>query len=63
MPGRRRISGRPGVNIVVVRKDILGKVGRPLPTMMDYREHIAAGSMLNTPPVFAIYVCMLTCAG
>jgi phosphoserine aminotransferase len=38
----------------------LGKVKRSLPTMMDYREHIAAGSLLNTPPVFPIYVCMLT---
>ena len=46
--------------MVVVRRDMLGKVKRQIPTMMDYREHIAAGSMLNTPPVFAIYVCMLT---
>jgi phosphoserine aminotransferase len=28
--------------------------------MMDYRSHIEASSLLNTPPVFAIYVCMLT---
>ncbi|HEY0355668.1 MAG TPA: aminotransferase class V-fold PLP-dependent enzyme, partial [Flavisolibacter sp.] len=35
-------------------------VSRPLPTMMDYRNHIEAGSLLNTPPVFAIYVCLLT---
>ena len=46
--------------MVVVRKDILGKVNRKLPGMMDYRKHIEAGSMLNTPPVFAIYVCLLT---
>lgn len=39
---------------------MLGKVSRVLPSMLDYRQHIAAGSMLNTPPVFAIYVCMLT---
>jgi phosphoserine aminotransferase len=49
-----------GVNMVVIRKDILGKVSRKLPGMMDYRQHIEAGSMLNTPPVFAIYVCLLT---
>jgi phosphoserine aminotransferase len=52
--------GAAGVNLVVIRKDILGKVNRKLPGMMDYRQHIEAGSMLNTPPVFAIYVCMLT---
>jgi phosphoserine aminotransferase len=39
---------------------MLGKVTRKLPTMMDYRIHIENGSMLNTPPVFAVYVCMLT---
>jgi phosphoserine aminotransferase len=58
--GAQKNIGAAGVNMVVIRKDILGKVTRPLPTMMDYREHIAAGSLLNTPPVFAIYVCMLT---
>ena len=58
--GAQKNIGAAGVNLVVVRKDILGKVNRPLPTMLDYREHIAAGSLLNTPPVFAIYVCMLT---
>jgi phosphoserine aminotransferase len=58
--GAQKNIGAAGVNMVIVRKDILGKAGRSMPTMMDYREHIEAGSMLNTPPVFAIYVCMLT---
>jgi len=58
--GAQKNIGAAGVNMVIVRKDILGRVSRPLPSMMDYREHIAAGSLLNTPPVFAIYVCMLT---
>jgi phosphoserine aminotransferase len=58
--GAQKNIGAAGVNLVVVRKDMLGRVSRALPTMMDYREHIAAGSLLNTPPVFAIYVCMLT---
>lgn len=52
--------GIAGVNLLVIDKNILGKVTRPLPTMMDYRQHIANGSMLNTPPVFAIYLSMLT---
>lgn len=58
--GAQKNIGATGTNMVVVRRDILGKVKRPLPTMMDYRQHIEAGSILNTPPVFAIYVCMLT---
>lgn len=58
--GAQKNIGAAGVNIVVVNKNILGKVSRQLPTMMDYRNHIEANSLLNTPPVFAIYVCMLT---
>jgi phosphoserine aminotransferase len=58
--GAQKNIGAAGVNVLVVKKDILGKVNRKLPSMMDYRQHIEAGSLLNTPPVFAIYVCMLT---
>ena len=58
--GAQKNMGSTGVNIVVVNKNILGKVSRALPTMLDYRNHIEAGSLLNTPPVFAIYVCLLT---
>ena len=58
--GAQKNIGATGVNMVVIKKDILGKVSRKLPSMMDYRQHIEAGSVLNTPPVFAIYVCMLT---
>ena len=58
--GAQKNIGAAGVNVVIVNKNCLGKVTRKLPTMMDYRNHIEAGSMLNTPPVFAVYVCMLT---
>ena len=58
--GAQKNMGAAGVNIIVVNKNILGKVDRKLPTIMDYRNHIENGSMLNTPPVFAVYVCMLT---
>ena len=58
--GAQKNIGAAGVNVVVVNKNCLGKVDRPIPTMMDYRNHIEAGSMLNTPPVFAVYICMLT---
>lgn len=58
--GAQKNLGAAGVNLVVVNKNMLGKTSRQIPTMMDYRNHIANGSMLNTPPVFAVYVCMLT---
>ncbi len=58
--GAQKNMGPAGVNLVVVNKNILGKIKRKIPTIMDYRNHIKDGSMLNTPPVFAVYVCMLT---
>ena len=58
--GAQKNIGAAGVNLVVVRKSALGNVSRTIPTMLDYRQHIEAGSMLNTPPVFAVYVCLLT---
>lgn len=58
--GAQKNMGPAGVNLVVVNKNILGKVKRSIPTIMDYRNHINEGSMLNTPPVFAVYVCLLT---
>lgn len=58
--GAQKNIGAAGVNLVAVNKNILGKVNRAIPTMMDYRNHVENGSLLNTPPVFAIYVCMLT---
>ena len=58
--GAQKNMGAAGVNLVVVNKNILGKVNRSIPTILDYRNHIKEGSMLNTPPVFAIYVVMLT---
>jgi phosphoserine aminotransferase len=58
--GAQKNMGAAGVNMVVVRKNILGKITRPIPTIMNYQKHIDAGSLMNTPPVFAIYVSMLT---
>lgn len=58
--GAQKNMGPAGVNLVLVNKNILGKVKRAIPTILDYRNHIKEGSMLNTPPVFAVYVCMLT---
>jgi phosphoserine aminotransferase len=58
--GAQKNIGAAGVNLVVIDKNFKGVINRKLPAMMDYRQHIVNGSMLNTPPVFAVYVCMLT---
>lgn len=58
--GAQKNLGPAGTTLVVVREDILGKVSRKIPSMMDYKMHISKGSMFNTPPVFAVYTAMLT---
>lgn len=58
--GAQKNMGAAGVNLVVVNKNCLGKVERSIPTILDYRNHIKENSMINTPPVFAVYVLMLT---
>ncbi len=58
--GAQKNIGAAGVNMVIIDKNILPGIHRKMPSMMDYRLHIENGSMLNTPPVFAIYVCLLT---
>lgn len=54
--GAQKNLAPAGVTFVVVREDILGKVSRQIPSMIDYRTHIKEGSMFNTPPVFPIFV-------
>lgn len=58
--GAQKNMGPAGATLVIVKKDILGRTGRQIPTMLDYQVHIKGGSMYNTPPVFPIYVSMLT---
>ena len=58
--GAQKNIGAAGVNLVVIDKEMLSRIQRKLPSMMDYRNHVDNGSMLNTPPVFAVYVCLLT---
>lgn len=53
--GAQKNLGPAGVTFIIVREDILGKVERTIPTMMDYRTHIKEGSMFNTPPVLPIF--------
>lgn len=58
--GAQKNLSMAGVTFVIVRDDILGKVSRPIPTMLDYRTHIKGGSMFNTPPTVPIYCALQT---
>ena len=54
--GAQKNVGPAGVTFFIVKKDLLGKVSRYIPTMLDLRTHIDGLSMYNTPPVFPIFV-------
>jgi phosphoserine aminotransferase len=58
--GAQKNLAPAGVTLVIVKEDVLGKVTRPIPSMLDYRTHIKAESMFNTPPVFAVYAAQQT---
>jgi phosphoserine aminotransferase len=58
--GAQKNMGPAGTTLVVVKEEILGKVSRTIPSMLDYKVHIDKDSMFNTPPVFAVYTSMLT---
>lgn len=58
--GAQKNMGPAGATLVLVKEDVLGKVSRKIPSMLDYKIHISKESMFNTPPVFAVYVSMLT---
>ncbi|OJX47262.1 MAG: phosphoserine transaminase [Chloroflexi bacterium 44-23] len=58
--GAQKNLAPAGLTFVIVKEDLLGKVDRPLPSMVDYRTHIKSDSMYNTPPVFAIFTALQT---
>lgn len=58
--GAQKNLAPAGVTLIIVKEEILGKVTRQIPTMLDYRTHIKAESMFNTPPVFAIFAAQQT---
>ncbi len=58
--GAQKNMGPAGTTLVVVKEDILGKVSRKIPSILDYQVHISKDSMFNTPAVFPVYVSMLT---
>lgn len=58
--GAQKNMGPAGVAMVIIREDALGKVTRPIPTILDYRTHIKAESMFNTPPCIAVFAVQQT---
>ncbi len=58
--GAQKNLGPAGVTFVIIKEELLGKVSRQIPTMIDYRTHIEKESMFNTPPCLPIYTCMET---
>ncbi len=58
--GAQKNMGPAGATLIVIKEDILGKVSRTIPSMLNYQTHIGKDSMFNTPPVFPVYVSMLT---
>ena len=58
--GAQKNLGPAGVTFVIVKDELLGKVTRPIPTMLDYRTHIKENSLFNTPPVVSVYAALQT---
>jgi phosphoserine aminotransferase len=58
--GAQKNLGPAGVTLVIIKPDILGKIERRIPSMLDYKIHIKNNSLYNTPPVFAIYASYMT---
>jgi len=58
--GAQKNMGPAGTTVYIVKKDSLGKTGRNLPSMLNLEVHDSKDSMFNTPPVFPVYVSMLT---
>ncbi|MGK0387016.1 MAG: phosphoserine aminotransferase [Patiriisocius sp.] len=58
--GAQKNMGPAGTTLIVLKEEILGKVSRHIPSMLDYKVHISKDSMFNTPAVFPVYVSMLT---
>jgi phosphoserine aminotransferase len=58
--GAQKNLAPAGMAFVIVKDDVLGKVTRPIPSMLDYRVHIKGESMFNTPPVFTVFAAQQT---
>ncbi|MDY5626363.1 MAG: 3-phosphoserine/phosphohydroxythreonine transaminase [Clostridia bacterium] len=59
--GAQKNMAPAGLTIAIVREDLIGNALDITPTMLNYQTHADNGSMFNTPPTFAIYMCSLVC--
>ena len=59
--GAQKNMGPAGLTVVIIRNDLIGKAMEICPTMFNYETHSENGSMFNTPPTYAIYICKLVC--
>jgi phosphoserine aminotransferase len=57
--GAQKNMGPAGLTVVIIREDLIQGVDPTTPTMFDYKIHADNGSMYNTPPTYAIYICKL----
>ena len=57
--GAQKNMGPAGLTVVIIREDLIGNAKENVPTMLNYKTHSEAGSMYNTPPTYAIYICKL----
>lgn len=57
--GAQKNMGPAGLTVVIIRKDLIGEPREGTPTMFTYKTHAENGSMYNTPPTYAIYICKL----
>ena len=58
--GAQKNIGAAGTTLVVIKKSLLDKICREVPSMLNYKVHVDKDSMFNTPPVFAVYTCLLS---
>ena len=58
--GAQKNLGASGATLVIIKKSLLDKICRKVPSMLNYKVHFDKESMFNTPPVFSVYTCLLS---
>ena len=59
--GAQKNMGPSGVTLVIIREDLLPRIPKGKPTMLDYRTHVEKKSLYNTPNTWGIYIINLVC--
>jgi phosphoserine aminotransferase len=58
--GVQKNLGPSGMAFVIIKNELLGKISRPIPSILDFRVHVENNSLYNTPPTFTIFACLQT---